>query len=1280
LDKERRNNLRRVINQCRKILEADVEKRLIYYGIIADGTFLDLDELKHLSDEDVETRKRIELAIEKELVGKLGRKEGVLRYIRHTAFTFLNRTAALRAMEVRGLIKETIVQKSEYGGRSLRERYVAEANPSLPPYEILKTALIHAFKETSEEIKVLFDINSEYSIIFPSEKACRDVIKLLTEDVTESDWKEDDIIGWIYQYFNDKARREYRKARRRPTPDDIPVINQFYTPHWIVKALVDNTLGRLWLEMHPNSKLKEFCTYLVPLKNGEDKRELKRVREIKVLDPACGSGHFLVYAFDVLYQMYQEDEPDTPSSEIPSLILENNLHGIDIDLYSVQLAALSLFLKAKTYNRSLKIRKINLVCADIRISDGERRLELLGRFKDDPDLHRIFAKLFEDLGYTYEIGSILKVRQPFERLFKERKHGEKQARFAYAISGQTKLSKKGLTGQAKFLVQPSKSSESLVVVVPKERTIEEMLEELRRFEREAIETHDMGRLLFATETEKSVGLLALLSERYDVVVMNPPYGDMPTKTKEYLKKHYPKTHFDYYAAFIEQAIDLAQNEGYVGAITGRTFMFLRWYQWVREALFKERAPLQLVWDLGFGVLDVATARWAAFTAEKIHGKPQQNTVFIRLIEYPNEPEKKAAWEEVIEAIRVGRTHNLVYETSLEDLSEIPGTPLSYWTSEELRKQFTRYPPLDRDVAKRFNQPKIADVKQGLATADDTRFTRLWWEVPLKLIATQRQETLQGKKWVPYANDVYLYYFFADVQPVVNWGNNGEEIRNYEKAVIRSESFYFKQGLGWSVGLQRSQLQKVRSIQRIPFRILPRGSIYGSAAQGVIVDDKIVWALLAFCCSKLLYYFSRLIVPDKMPGTAPTASLPIASLDLSSPRVKKLDLLAHEAHDLLREWMTEEEVSTLFIRPWILQVLYGFSPTETPLTHHPFAQQFEWSDWPSAKEIRSLKGSQEISLKELAGLCVKRQQMLNKRIEGIQKDIDEEVYRIYEISDEDKALIERELTPQKIVSLEEESGEALSEEIEESSKDVISIREHVERLISYYVKKAIESDEDGIVPLDEMFPDNLFNKIRQFIAQDFGKERVDRIELEISEIFGKSLKRWIEEDYFNFHVWLYRRRPIFWQLTSSTLGKSKLPGVFSCFMHYHRLDKDTIPKILAFYLDPIKERLSRERDRVFKDLENARATNNRKKIDELSKTYEEALAKIDEIENIEKALNILNNPREDKTKPKADAKWVDKAIAEIRDNGWNPIIDYGVRVNIEPLKELKLLHPAANRVK
>lgn len=1292
MDKERRSRLKRVVSEARKNIEGEIKTQLRRLGI-EEHRIRSLQELPPLTKEEIDVRESILKAIEKEKVGGISDEEAYERYIRHVGFTFINRIAALRAMEVRGLIKETIIKREYYGGRSQREYEIAEKSGS-EIKDLTKASLIEAFKEISSEIKVLFDLNDEYSLIFPGAKTVNDLIKLFTEDIPEEDWKEDDIIGWIYQYYNEEARAKFKKEKRKPKADDIPVINQFYTPRWIVRVLVDNTLGRLWLEMkgrcpklgdkiergrekleNPSGEtVDEYCSYLVPLPQDHPLRAKKSVREIKVLDPACGSGHFLVYAFDVLYRMYREDEPQTPLEEIPALILENNLYGIDIDLRAVQLAALSLYLKAKSYNPKIKISKMNLVCGDARITDGRVRAEFLKRFSHDPALQKIFAKLFEDLEYTYEIGSLLKVREPFEKLLAERKKSV-QATFAPALIGQIQLSPEGeLMGQSKLAPKETTAGGeegASIISIPQTITLNEMLQALVEFEREALEKHDMGTLLFATEAEKSVGLLSLLSQKYDVVLMNPPYGDMPTKTKEYLRKYYPKTHFDYYAAFIEQAIDLAQDEGYVGALTGRTFMFLKWYQWVREVLFKERAPPQLVFDLGFGVLDAATARWAAFTAQKIRVKTQQNTTFVRLIEYANEPEKKTAWEEVIKAIRLGKTHHLVYQTALEDLSKIPTTPFSYWTSESLRRLFTYYPPLDRDVAGKTDHPKNANVKVGLQTGDDIRFTRLWWEVPISLITTERKKTSEGKKWVPFANDVYLYYFFADVQTVVNWNNDGEDIRGFAGSRVRNEKFYFHQGLTWSVSLQRSQLKNVRFLQRIPFRILPQGSIFGIASHGVFLDKEKTWALLAICCSKLIYYLSRLIAPDKMAGTGSTASLPIASLNLSDPRIKKLDSLAHEAHDLLMEWTTGEEVSTIFIKPWIFQVLYGFNPKEKPITQHPSADQFEWPPWSSSQESRSIKGTSDMSLKELSEFCVKRQLILNKRIEEIQKEIDEEVYHIYGISDEDRALIERDFALH--VDLEEE--EEATEEIGESSKDVIPAREHVARLVSFYVKRTMEAS-DSIVMIHD-----LIKGVRDCIAKDFGEEQVERRMKEIKDILGMTLEDWIVSEYFDFHVNLYRRRPIFWHLTSANFTRGRRArGAFNCFLYYHKLDRETIPKIRANYLRIEIERAKREVDRLKRELQEARDKKDKKKEAKLSKEFENALGVLEEIQSFDKALEVVHNPRETKTELPKNARWVDRAIAEVRDNGWNPIIDHGVRVNIEPLKEAKLLHRAAERVK
>lgn len=1235
MDKDRRNNLRRVIRECRRILEEDLGRELLYYGFSADG-IVGVEALGYLKD--LETRRRIEAAIEKERVGGITEREAIERYIRQSALTFLNRIAALRALEVRGLIAETVIQR--YGGKSFRERRISEREPGLSPYEALKKSLTEAFNEVGKDVKVLFDIDSEYSIIFPSEKACRDVIKVLCYDVTEEDWREDDIIGWVYQYFNDESREKFKKEKRKPKADDVPVINQFYTPHWIVKALVDNTLGKLWLEMHPQSRIRELCAYMIPENLGD--REPKKAREIKVLDPACGSGHFLLYAFDVLYEIYREDELDTPEEEIPALILENNLYGIDIDLTSVQLASFALYMKAKTKSPTARIRAINVVCADIRITNGRRRYEFLKWYEDDPELQQIFAKLFNDLSYTYEIGSLLKVRKPFEELFEKRK-GPQQTRF---LAGQKTIEGQ-IAGQTSFKVRDLDGN--VAMVVPKRRTIEEMLENLKALE----SSGDMGERLFVSETEKSVGLLSILSDRYDVVLMNPPYGDMPPKTKEYLRKYYPNTHFDYYAAFIEQASDL--TESYVGALTGKTFMFLKRYEWVREEIFGRRMRPQMILDLGSRVLDVATANWAAFTAKK---KWEGKTTFVQLTDCPDEPEKVKGWEDALGSIKERKESERVFEESLEEFKKVPGMPFCYWAPDSLKEMFEKYPPLDRDVAGEKEKEKIGDTCQGLHTADDQRFTRWWWEVEVKDIVVSREETF-AKKWVPISKGGFPFYY--DIPMVVNWFRNGKEIKDYITQrypylngkwewVVINEDFYFKKGIAWAsiVSVNESTLE---------FYKLPKGTIFKAGTHALFAKE--LWQLLAAGNSKLLWYLFFLLnstAHNKDNGYI--SKLPIHPDVLKSSR---LSALAKEAYSMLREWDTGNETSTQFIMPWILQRHKGFSPQWKPVTGHPLSADFEWSSFDSAREIRGEgRNAEERTITELADMCVEDERKLRKRIDEIQKEIDDEMYRIYGISEKDRELIERGAGTTADAGEEESSEDAGEETEEEERKGILSAKDHVERLLSYYIKKSIESTEDGIITTQD-----LFQKVLDRISEDFGADRRDKVEGEINSILGKTLDKWIEEDYSELHVSMYRRRPVFWQLSSKA---------FSCFLDYHRLTRDTVPKILGIYLPPVKRPLEIRRDELRARIA---STDDRKKRNDLTRELAKTEKELSELYVMEEALKTLNAPRDPSPK---STRWVENAIAEVRDRGWSPNLDYGVRVNIEPLKELKLLHPSARRVK
>jgi len=897
---------------------------------------------------------------------------------------------------------------------------------------------------------------------------------------------------------------------------------------------------------------------------------------------------------------------------------------------------------------------MNLVCADVRLIDGEKRREFLSRLEYDIDLQRIFAKLFRELEYTYDIGSLLKVRAPFERLLRERKKGV-QTRLLPKIAGQTFISRKGvIEGQSKLSIEEERKG----VFVKPAVTLKEMLEVLLKFEREGMEKKDMGTMLFAAEAEKSVGLLHLLSQKYDVIVMNPPYGDMPKSTKEYVKKYYPRTHFDYYAAFIEQAVDLCEENGFVGMLTGRTFMFLQRSEKIRTEILLEYARPEVLFDLNLtpadNILDEATARWAATIIRKIRDKSEKTTcVFIRLTLFQGEQEKIKGLENALRVWLEKGKHEIFYPVKLQSLKKLPRMPYSYWVPYSLIELFKRHPPLDKDHTNNPDQLKVADLVVGLKTGDNNRFCRYFWEVA--------NETLgKGKKWVPFAKGVDRFYSNIDV--VVNWERNGQEIKDFPKSSVANEDYYFHQGLHWP---------NIASSVSLNFSVLPKNTIFSNATRGLFPSNKKhTMALLAIGNSKLssfLYVTLDPLMHNRDLGYV--TFIPISKEALENKEIKAL---AEEAYCIIKEWNTGNEVSIEFIKPWLLQTLHGFNSSEKPITQHPLAQQFEWSDWPILEKIRSICGSPNMSVRELAELCIQRESLLKKRLYEIQELIDKEIYDAYNVREEDINVIEEEL---KILW---GFPKALKKDYRGTIKSEITVKEHVCRLVSYYIKISIEEDSDGIVSIDE-----LLNNIRNKISDDFGKDQLQRVESEISEILGKDLKDWILEDFFDFHVGLYKRRPIIWHMTSANFSSKRgSHGAFNCFLYYHKLSKDTIPKIRTKreYLKGVLDGAKWKAQRLKRELQRVRESEDKRRERQLQREYEESLEELNELLAFDKKLEEVSNPRDKPTQLDANASWVERKIAEVRDNGWNPILDYGVRVNIEPLKEASLLHKAAERVK
>ena len=675
LSDQHKDAVRVWVPKVRRVLENEFLGQLERLGLRRDGEHTSLDRMR-LSESDAALRQRVEALLNRDALVEGSSERGYENVVRELTYTLLNRLVGLKAMEVRQILylpppedpsappEQTEVITPIPG--QVRSRYLRDfraAGGNRYKYEddaeeaLLRDGLTAAFRHITREIRILFDPDHEYSCVWPTHAMLASVLRMINEELPEDAYRAKDFLGWVYQFFNREEKKRVRDENKG-TPRssyELAVINQFYTPSWVVKALVDNTLGRLWLQMHPDSKLQtatppplpdervsdgSVADYLVP-RTGEricyqrlsqegQVDTFKRVRDIALLDPACGTMHFGQYAFGLFHQMYLDEmehagQPGWPKEpsvgeprDIPSAILDYNLFGIDIDPRAIQIASLSLLLTAKEAALEhgfspldVKVHRTNLIVANA-VDLGEERLRALvdhvGAKLGSVELQqRLFKTIWENLQYVGELGSLVQVRESVARVLgewveaKAREKGLKRV-FPTAVPEQPTFEFIQKRGQQLELERRVLESET--------RALQDEL--LAALEEEAGKAGgDFADQLFAEDTARGLKLLQMLSRQYDVVVMNPPYGAFVPKVKDFVKAAYPLTSNDIYAAFIDRATQLTEPEGYVGALVSKTFVNLTTFEKLRTEILLKRNPLIAMLDLGFGILDDATVETAA---------------------------------------------------------------------------------------------------------------------------------------------------------------------------------------------------------------------------------------------------------------------------------------------------------------------------------------------------------------------------------------------------------------------------------------------------------------------------------------------------------------------------------------------------------------------------------------------------------------------------------------------------------------------------------------------
>jgi len=607
MDKDTRNAIERATQRARKLLEEDFAAQLEGdFDVHQDGTVA-AKPGPHLTSRQVFQRERIVAAIEHKRAAGMTAAEAVRDYLRDAAFTTLNRFVALKMLEARGLVQECITKGEQSAG--YREFCgMAPGLVLLPDSAGHRIYIESLFDELSTEVKVLFDRRDPSSVLWPKRSTFEQLLEILNSSELARVWGEDETIGWVYQYFNGQdERRKMREESQAPRNSrELAVRNQFFTPRYVVQFLTDNTLGRIWYEMRgTKTVLAEKCEYLVRKPDEEfTPRAKKDPRDIRVLDPACGSGHFLLYAFDLLLTIYEEAyaDPECPKSEatgktlaedypnldalwraVPGLVLAHNLHGVDIDPRCAQIAQLALWMRAQKAYRDFgigrgerpQIRRANIVVAEPLVADDQIAKEFVAKL-GDAELGRVFTGLVEALKLAGDLGLLLRVETLVARPVKR--------------------------GHAGDLFAP-----------PEER----IRAALHRFVTEESDRASTRKRLFADDAAHGMGLLAVAETKYDVVLMNPPFGAGSARAKKDFEKAYRRTKNDVYAAFVERGIELLSSRGRLGAITSRTGFFLSSFQKWREEVLLEEAPPAVFADLGYGVLDSAMVETAAYCLEKV---------------------------------------------------------------------------------------------------------------------------------------------------------------------------------------------------------------------------------------------------------------------------------------------------------------------------------------------------------------------------------------------------------------------------------------------------------------------------------------------------------------------------------------------------------------------------------------------------------------------------------------------------------------------------------------
>lgn len=747
----------------RRLIQQAFDNRFSRMGLRKEAA----TTVEHIPVEHQEKRRKLDELMSSHLSELGDYEEARQAAINECVFTLFNRIAAIKVMESKELFPEIITRRKENAGRSFEHNVWLENHPEErnAEREGLKHFLSDQFDNLGEHIP-LYRKDYPYALL-PTADELNEIIEQFNAIEADADcgadvWKGDDILGWLYENFNAVEKEALKQSGEKTEYNKVSLQSQVYTPQWVVKFLVDNTLGKAYMEMFPDSHIKE--KYQIANIPDHQVRHPKDLRQMRLLDPACGSGNFLIYAFSLFYDLYIDQmenyERDYSRRDIPKMIVENNLFGVDLDERAAQISQIALFIKARELggHRSHWPEYTNVVSTHFFLPKYEElqgTFEILGSWSQKQI--EAIEHIWNDLCSAYKFGSLVRVEERLNEMM------------------------------------PNDVNHSMFEEFEMENLFEYKNNVITQLRNNVNKWGGQGSNAYTlAKTNDAISFLDIISHKYDVVVANPPYtdsGDFGKELKAFIEENYKKPlkfNSNLYACFIKRCCELAGDDGKVGMIHPHTFMFIKTFEDVRKFML-EQTHINVMVDYGLDRVNLfgpGILLDATFYTLDMNSKDKTAGIYFNITANQQEKFKKGSLAQAYSDYLNGQSNDRVYTLPQSKLKDIKSYPFIYWISDEFREKFGK-----------TIMDEIFDIRAGIQTSNNNRFLRYPWE-----ITDLRTSNNDKGRWVLYAKGGPYCKWHGNIWLTIDWKDEGSYLQEFLKSRgqdLHAQEYYFKKGITYS---------------------------------------------------------------------------------------------------------------------------------------------------------------------------------------------------------------------------------------------------------------------------------------------------------------------------------------------------------------------------------------------------------------------------------------------------------------------------------------------------